>query len=60
MRTDKDIPTTAEVLADMKLRFTSGNSIPVERAMITATEFQVLLTEIQQGWKKIDALGRAG
>lgn len=32
----------------MRLRFTSGNSIPVERAWLTATEWAELCTEIQR------------
>lgn len=37
--TTKDAPLH-ELIADLRVRFRSGNSVPVERAHITADEFR--------------------
>lgn len=39
MKKDKQVH---ELFADLRIRFTSGNKIQVERAHITATEFKLL------------------
>ena len=41
--TDTKTKTIQQIVADMKLRFTSGNEIPVERAHIRADEWHVVL-----------------
>lgn len=38
--------TLEQVLAEMQARFTSGNSIAVERAMIRREEWEVILEHI--------------
>lgn len=38
--------TIQQILEDMKLRFTSGNEIPVERAHIRADEWPIVLKYI--------------
>ena len=48
-----------EVLANMRLRFTSGNSVPVERAYMKRGEFEAILAGFSN-WSSIQAnrLGR--
>lgn len=38
----------SEALKSLKLKFTSGNEIPVERAQITREEFESLLNELDR------------
>lgn len=43
-----------EVLANMRLRFTSGNSVPVERAYMKRGEFEAILAGFAN-WSSIQA-----
>ena len=44
--TDTKTKTIQQIVADMKMRFTSGNEIPVERAHIRADEWPIVLQYI--------------
>lgn len=44
--TDTKNKTIQQIVADMKMRFTSGNKIPVERAHIRADEWSIVLQYI--------------
>ena len=39
--------TIHSVIESLKLKFTSGNSIPVERATITEEEFLIILATLE-------------
>lgn len=45
---DEPVDKFTETLSALSLRFTSGNSVPVERAVISRDELEVILSAIHE------------